>query len=139
MATGWFFFVDSALIKRDNMVDWLLWAIFGTHRDGLRDEWTDEIEGYLKNIEELFGHKIDDGRAHTVGSMKVSLDRVDTVHRPLFWYLVSRTHLHEHRDRALTCSRSLPLSIPIRSSNCVAVVLNIIPTARGRSVFLLAR
>ncbi|KAM5536343.1 hypothetical protein V8D89_009995 [Ganoderma adspersum] len=88
MATGWFFSVDSVLIKRDNMVDWLLWAIFGTHRDGLQDEWADEIEGYLRDIEELFGHKMDHGRTHTVDSMKVSLDPVDTVHRPLLWYLI---------------------------------------------------
>ncbi|KAI1791738.1 Alpha/Beta hydrolase protein [Ganoderma leucocontextum] len=88
MASGWFFSVDTGLIKRDNMVDWLLWAIFGTHRDGLQDEWADELEGYLRNIEELLGHKIDHGRAHTVASMKVSLDPVDTVHRPLLWYLI---------------------------------------------------
>ncbi len=99
MATGWFFSVNSEHIKRDNVIDWLLWAIFGTHRNGLRDEWADEIEGYLRSIEELFGHKMDHGRAHIVGSMKVSLDPVDTVHRPLLWYLVSHPRLHEHGGR----------------------------------------
>ena len=100
MATGWFFSADSVLIKRDNMVDWLLWAIFGTHRDGLQDEWAAEIEGYLHDIEQLFGHKMDHGRTHTVDSMKVSLDPVYTVHRPLLWYLVSPSYLYDRTKDA---------------------------------------
>ncbi|TBU35374.1 hypothetical protein BD311DRAFT_734645 [Dichomitus squalens] len=87
-ATGWFYFVDSKLIRRENLLDWLSWAFFGTHPDGLHEEWAEEIEGYLRNIEQLLGHKTEDGRDHTVRAIKVSLDPVVTAYRPLLWYLI---------------------------------------------------
>ncbi|EJF66356.1 hypothetical protein DICSQDRAFT_166050 [Dichomitus squalens LYAD-421 SS1] len=86
-ATGWFYFADSKLIRRENLLDWLSWAFFGTHPDGLHEEWAEEIEGYLRNIEQLLGHKTEDGRDHTVRAIKVSLDPVVTAYRPLLWYL----------------------------------------------------
>ncbi|EJF60429.1 hypothetical protein DICSQDRAFT_63022 [Dichomitus squalens LYAD-421 SS1] len=87
-ATGWFHFADPKLNKRENLVDWLLWAFFGTRRDGLQEEWAEEIEGYLRNIEQLLGHKIEEGRNHTVHALKVSLDPVVTANRPLLWYVI---------------------------------------------------
>ncbi|RDX49812.1 alpha/beta-hydrolase [Lentinus brumalis] len=88
MATGWFFSARPDGIKRENMVEWILWAIFGTHREGLKEEWMDEIEDYMRKIEELLGRKVEEGWDQTVRCMKVSLDPVDTVHRPLFWYFL---------------------------------------------------
>ena len=90
VATGWFYFADSKVIRRENLVDWLSWAFFGTHQEGLQEEWVEEIEGYLRKIEQLLGHKIEEGRDHTVRCIKVSLDPVVTAYRPLLWYLVSK-------------------------------------------------
>lgn len=89
MASGWFFSFVPDGIKRDNMIEWLLWALFGTHREGLQDEWAEEIQGYLQKMESRLGRKIEEGWDQTVRCMKVSLDAVDAVHRPLVWYFVS--------------------------------------------------
>ena len=89
IATGWFFSAPPSGIKRENMIEWLLWAVFGSQREGLKEEWADEIEGYIRNIEKLLGRKLEEGWDQTLRCMKVSLDPVDMVHRPLLWYLVS--------------------------------------------------
>ncbi|KAI8982942.1 Alpha/Beta hydrolase protein [Trametes punicea] len=90
-AYGWFFSSPPDGIKRENVVEWLLWAIFGTHREGLKDEWIDELQGYLQKMEELLGRKIDEGWDQTIRCMKVTLDPVDMIHRPLLWYLIVAT------------------------------------------------
>ncbi|KAL6300229.1 hypothetical protein BKA93DRAFT_542925 [Sparassis latifolia] len=88
MATGWFYSVPISAIKRDNMIEWLCWALFGTRRDGLLKEWEEEIEGYLAKIENFQGHKYESGWNNAVQCMKVSLDPVVSLHRPLLWYLI---------------------------------------------------
>ncbi|KAH9900781.1 Alpha/Beta hydrolase protein [Cubamyces lactineus] len=87
-AYGWFFSTAPDGIKRDNMIEWLLWAIFGTHREGLKDEWAEELQGYLRKMESLFGHEMEDGWDQTVRCMKITLDPVDMIHRPLLWYFI---------------------------------------------------
>ncbi|EIW51855.1 uncharacterized protein TRAVEDRAFT_24907 [Trametes versicolor FP-101664 SS1] len=91
MASGWFFSSVPDDIKRENMIEWLLWALFGTHREGLQDEWAEEIQGYLQKMESLLGRKIEEGWDQTVRCMKVSLDPVDAIHRPLVWYFIVAT------------------------------------------------
>ena len=76
-------------IKRDNLVEWLLWAIFGVHKSDMKEEWVEEIEGYLNKMQSVLGTKIEEGWDKTVRCMKVTLDPVDAIHRPLIWYLVS--------------------------------------------------
>ncbi|KAI0351556.1 alpha/beta-hydrolase [Trametes cingulata] len=88
LASGWFFSAPPDGIKRDNLVEWLVWAIFGTHREHIRDEWVDELQGYVDKMESLLGRKIEEGWDHTVRCMKVTLDPVDMVHRPLLWYFI---------------------------------------------------
>lgn len=88
-ASGWFYFTDYSEIKRENMIEWILWALFGVHRDGYRTEWEEEIEGYIVQIEKLLGRKLESGWDDAVQCMKVSLDPVVMSHRPLLWYTVS--------------------------------------------------
>ena len=96
-AYGWFFSTAPDGIKRDNMIEWLLWAIFGTHREGLKDEWAEELQGYLRKMESLLGREMEDGWDQTVRCMKITLDPVDMIHRPLLWYFVGARPLHAHR------------------------------------------
>ncbi|KAI0820178.1 Alpha/Beta hydrolase protein [Trametes gibbosa] len=88
MASGWFFSAPPDGIKRENVIEWLLWALFGSHRSGLQDEWIDELHGYVQKMETLLGRELKQGWDETVRCMKVSLDPVDAVHRPLLWYTI---------------------------------------------------
>ena len=88
-AAGWFIRSTPEAIRRDNLAEWLLWAIFGTRWAERNDEWAQEIEGYLSRIENLLQRKLHQGWDQTVRCMKVTLDHVDAVHRPLLWYSVS--------------------------------------------------
>ncbi|KAI0743297.1 hypothetical protein BC629DRAFT_217644 [Irpex lacteus] len=88
-ATGWFHFAPSPDIRRDNLVDWLLWALFSTTTaDALVHEWEDELEGYVKTIEKLLGRKLEAGRTAGLECMKVTLDPVVSLHRPFLWYII---------------------------------------------------
>ncbi|KAI0748753.1 Alpha/Beta hydrolase protein, partial [Daedaleopsis nitida] len=88
IATGWFFHCLPENIKRENMTEWLLWALFGSHPDGLQEEWMEELEAYLSKMEQLIGCKFSVGREEAVKCMKNTLDPVDAVHRPLLWYAI---------------------------------------------------
>lgn len=88
-ATGWFYFANPSGIKSENIVEWLLWALFNTHRDGLEAEWEEELEQYIAMIEKLMDRKLEHGWDDTIQCMKVSLDPVVMLHRPLIWYAVS--------------------------------------------------
>lgn len=74
------------------MKEWLLWALFGCNLDGLREEWVDEIEGYLKRLEAYMGRKFEDGWSATAKCMRLTLDPVIMLHRPLLWYTVSNVN-----------------------------------------------
>ncbi|KZT69894.1 hypothetical protein DAEQUDRAFT_668977 [Daedalea quercina L-15889] len=88
MATGWFFGSEASLIKRENMKEWLLWALFDCNLDGLREEWMDELEGYLRRLEAYMGSKIEDGWCEAARCMRLTLDPVVMLHRPLAWYTI---------------------------------------------------
>lgn len=94
--SGWFF---SADFKRDNVVDWLLWALFSATRDDYLAEWEDELEEYLSMVEVVIGRKLDPGYNAGARCMRVTLDRVLMLHRPLIWYLVSHyRHIVSRND-----------------------------------------
>ncbi|ESK98451.1 alpha beta hydrolase fold family [Moniliophthora roreri MCA 2997] len=83
---GWF--LTQGKLKRQNVVEWLLWALYSCEpRDAPLDEWKDELDGYIRRIEERIGYKLEDGYGNTVRSMRLSFDPVRTTYRPLIWYL----------------------------------------------------
>jgi hypothetical protein len=47
-----------------------------------------ELEEYVDKFEEYTGHKFEPGYSNAK-SLRLTLDKVDMVHRPLVWYLVS--------------------------------------------------
>ncbi|KIP01939.1 hypothetical protein PHLGIDRAFT_79868 [Phlebiopsis gigantea 11061_1 CR5-6] len=87
-ATGWFHFAPESAIHRENVVEWILWALFSTSRAGAADEWREEIEEYVQRIEHLLGRKLAPGWNAGVDCIKVTLDPVTALHRPLLWYMV---------------------------------------------------
>ena len=96
---GWFFSPSSSEMRRDNAVEWLLWALFSSTRDNRLDEWKEEIEGYVEVIERLLGHELQDGYNDSIKCMKITMDSVSGIHRPFIWYMVS------NRFVSISCRR----------------------------------
>ena len=69
-------------------MEWLYWAIFSsTVKDG--KEFLPEVEEYLVDLEQRNGTKLMPGHDPKIKPIRVTLDPVRTVHKPLVWYLVS--------------------------------------------------
>jgi hypothetical protein len=82
-------FLSSTDIRRENLMDWIFWAIFYTDVAHAAPEWFDEARGYVAAIEAALGHQLEEGRNGDVRSMRPTLDPVVMLHRPLIWYGVS--------------------------------------------------
>ncbi|KAJ3902768.1 hypothetical protein F5879DRAFT_962740 [Lentinula edodes] len=82
---GWF---TSPNIKRQNVVEWILWALFSATPEAAQESWEEEMEEYVTKVEELLGMKLEQGRVDATSALRLTLDPVKMVHRPLVWYLV---------------------------------------------------
>ena len=83
---GWF--LDPE-IKRENVIDWIFWAIFSCDRADAAPEWRAEAEYYLVAMEQHLEVNFEDGHNEAAKSMRLTLDPVLMAHRPLLWYGVS--------------------------------------------------
>ncbi|KAI1607825.1 hypothetical protein EDD36DRAFT_459058 [Exophiala viscosa] len=82
--TGWFLGTPIAAIKRENIKEWLRWAFLNTAMvDPSQD---DELEAYVVELETKLGTNFEPGRAD-VKCIRLTLDKVDALHRSLTWYL----------------------------------------------------
>ncbi|PVH88146.1 hypothetical protein DL98DRAFT_479348 [Cadophora sp. DSE1049] len=79
----WFLGADLEEIKRDNVKDFLLWAFF--NRGGPPGDDDEELEEYVDVMEILLGKPIEEGRGKAE-CLRLTLDRVDMLHRSLVWY-----------------------------------------------------
>ena len=77
------------MIKRQNVEAWILWAIFSTdsHKAN-HDEWKEEVNAYLNEVECLLGRSLETGITEEVDSMRLTLQPVITAHRPFMWYTI---------------------------------------------------
>lgn len=73
-------------IRRDNVKDWLMWALFD--KQGNPGEHDAELEEYITDAEERAGVMIKRGYGDSK-PMRPSFDPVDIRHRSLLFYLVS--------------------------------------------------
>ncbi|KAL0572910.1 hypothetical protein V5O48_009057 [Marasmius crinis-equi] len=88
---GWFTLPkqDSGRLRKENVVEWLLWALFACEvESALLDEWKEEIEGYVRRIEERLGYKLEDGHDKSARSMRLTFDELKANYRPLIWYII---------------------------------------------------
>ncbi|KAK1700489.1 hypothetical protein BDP55DRAFT_743505 [Colletotrichum godetiae] len=76
-------------IRRENLKDWLLWALFEQDNTAGRPtkEVEDELEGYIDDTEERFGIKLRPGRGNAE-ALKLAFDPVMIQHRSLLYYMV---------------------------------------------------
>lgn len=69
-------------------MEWLYWAIFcSTVENG--EEFAPEVEEFLEEMEQRDGMRLTPGYDPNIKSIRVTLDPVRMIHRPLIWYLVS--------------------------------------------------
>ncbi|KAK7955171.1 hypothetical protein PG988_015865 [Apiospora saccharicola] len=81
----WFCMAHIDQIYRDNVKDWLAWALFAKEsRELSQDEW-DELDEYVDEAQEQAGLVLLPGRAEGK-PMRLNLEPVEMYHRPLVWY-----------------------------------------------------
>ena len=85
----WFFGAPLADIKLDNIKEFLRWAFLNTDADD--PSYDEELEGYVKKIESEIGMAFEPGRTD-VKCLRLTLDKVDALHRSVIWYAVSTLH-----------------------------------------------
>jgi hypothetical protein len=85
----WFLGAELEDIKRENLKEFFLWAFF--NRGGPPGDDNEELEEYVAATEKLLGRPIEGGRGNAK-CLRLTLDRVDMLHRSLTWYCVSYSH-----------------------------------------------
>ena len=84
--TKWFRDAPEAEIKRENVKDFFRWAFLNTGEPG--PAYDEELEEYAGEMENLLGRKLESGRGNAK-CLRLTLDKVEMLHRSLTWYLVS--------------------------------------------------
>ncbi|KAI8881873.1 alpha/beta-hydrolase [Backusella circina FSU 941] len=93
---GWFYYANDyshphiSDIKRDNFALWFAWAFWHDHLDIVRQnqEWSDEIEWMMDTAQAHFKHEFNHGFNDGIECIRLNLDPVQAIHRPLFVYLI---------------------------------------------------
>jgi hypothetical protein len=80
-------FKDAPLedIKRDNVKEFYNWAFLNSGTWNPEDE--EELEECIQGFEKTLGKKFEPGRGKAE-CLRLTLDPVHMIHRPLIWYLV---------------------------------------------------
>jgi len=86
----WFLDAPASEIKRENVKDFLRWAFLNKAEIDATDE--EELDEYVQGLEKLVGRQFEAGRGEAK-CLRLSLDRVDMLHRSLTWYTVSRIEI----------------------------------------------
>lgn len=81
----WFKGAAISEIRRDNVKEFFCWAFLNKAEYGPQDN--EELEGYVGKLEGILGREISPGRG-TVAPLRLTLDKVDMLHRSLTWYTV---------------------------------------------------
>ena len=81
----WFRDAPTAEIKRENVKDFFRWAFL--HSGEPDPAYDEELEEYVGEMEKLLGRKLEPGRGNAQ-SLRLTLDKVEMLHRSLTWYLV---------------------------------------------------
>lgn len=82
---NWFHGSALGQIRRENLKEFLLWAFWGT--TNADDVSKEELDDCVTSLESTFGQRIVPGRG-TAKSLRVTMDEVGAIHRPLIWYMV---------------------------------------------------
>ena len=83
--SGWFLYTPLTTVKRENVKEFFRWAFL--NMDEHDPTYDDEVEEYVKSTEHCTGWSFEHGRAD-VKCLRLTLDKVDALHRSLLWYSV---------------------------------------------------
>ncbi|KAN0116606.1 Alpha/Beta hydrolase fold [Russula decolorans] len=86
--TGWFLRSPGLQISRDNVIDWLLWALFSVRNRDTNPEWEDELGYYITVMGEYVGYPLIAGSTPEIQCLRLTMDPVPMVHRPFTWYML---------------------------------------------------
>ncbi|KAF8470419.1 hypothetical protein DFH94DRAFT_637653 [Russula ochroleuca] len=86
--SGWFLRSPGRQIWRDNVVDWLLWALFSVRNSDTHSEWEDELDYYITVMGEHVGYPLRPGSNPEMQCLRLTMDSVHMVHRPFVWYMI---------------------------------------------------
>jgi hypothetical protein len=87
----WFLGVEEGHIKRENVKEFIRWAFLNAGHTENEDKDEAEVEGYVNAMEKLLGD-IPPGKG-SAKSLRLTVDKVDCLHRSLLWYLVCYSHV----------------------------------------------
>lgn len=82
----WFRNASVKEIKRENVKDFFRWAFLNTAE--VDEAYDEELEEYAFQMEKLLGRRLVPGRGNA-RCLRLTLDKVEMLHRSLTWYLVS--------------------------------------------------
>lgn len=84
--TKWFKEAPISAIRRDNVKEFFCWAFLNKGEYGPEDD--EELDEYVDKMEKLLGRQLESGRGNAE-CLRLTIDKVDMMHRSLTWYLVS--------------------------------------------------
>jgi hypothetical protein len=77
-------------MRYDNAIDWLLWSLFSSGPgEGIEEQFKDELDYYASSMKKIFGYALRPGRNAGKRVLRLTVDPVIAVHRPLILYIVS--------------------------------------------------
>jgi pimeloyl-ACP methyl ester carboxylesterase len=85
--TNWFR-APGGRVLRDNVADWLLWALFSARSTAALEEWEEELDSYISVMGDYVGYPISRGSNLDMQCLRPTMDPVHMVHRPCIWYMV---------------------------------------------------
>lgn len=82
----WFKGASLLEIRRENVKQFFCWSFLNKGSYGLLDD--QELEEYTDQLETMLGRKLQPGTGNAT-ALRLTLDRVQILYRPLLWYFVS--------------------------------------------------
>ncbi|KAK9241804.1 hypothetical protein V1506DRAFT_465600 [Lipomyces tetrasporus] len=81
----WFMDTPIKDIHSENVKDFLRWAFLNNAKPEAM--YDDELDEYVKILERRLNWKFSPGRAENVKCLRLTVDKVNTLHRSLLWYM----------------------------------------------------
>ncbi|KAG2188279.1 hypothetical protein INT44_001032, partial [Umbelopsis vinacea] len=94
---GWFYIDDGNntratfdQIRKGNVETWFAWAFWSRPLEIVKSKrtWSNELAWMVKTAETHFGVHFEDGISPEIKCIRLSLDPVNAIHRPLIFYVI---------------------------------------------------
>jgi pimeloyl-ACP methyl ester carboxylesterase len=86
--TNWFLRAPGRRVLRENVADWLLWALFSARSTEVLREWEEELDSYISVMGDYVGYPIGRGINFDMQCLRPTMDPVHMIHRPFIWYMI---------------------------------------------------